>query len=215
MIRTNRVAAIAAALAVASAAHGNLLVNGSFESDDASLNPFYIRYTGANHPTGWTQFADGVDLLHDTYTQGPSVLVQPHSGTQFMDVNAAGQYGGIRQDISVTPGTAYALSFYTAAWATNSAGSLQYALVDATDNSLINFGIISVSPSTPGWRLATLTGTATSPLLRVEISATGGVSQAAPALDSVSLIALPEPSTALFTAAATTLASLTRRRRTR
>lgn len=37
---------------------------------------------------GWTQFADGVDLVHNNYDQpGLPVLVDASDGVQFLDMN--------------------------------------------------------------------------------------------------------------------------------
>ena len=76
-----------------SASAANLLTNSSFEAVDASAPPYYIR-SFASTP-GWTQFLDGVDLIHNNYTQGPAVLVHASDGVQFLDMNQAGVLGGL------------------------------------------------------------------------------------------------------------------------
>lgn len=75
-------------------AHANLLVNGSFEAVSAQASPFYLR-SFASTP-GWTQYANGVDLIHNNYTQGPAVLVDASDGVQFLDMNQAGKAGARR-----------------------------------------------------------------------------------------------------------------------
>ncbi len=183
-----------------SAAHADLLVNGSFEADDASASPFYIRYTGASNPTGWTQFNNGVDLINNLYAQTPTVLLTAQDGQQFVDMNAnaPGLFGGLYQDVAVTPGQTYHLSLYASRWAENSAGSLTYSLIDLGSNQTLNSGTIDID-NTDGWIEATLDALATSPLLRVQIEAGGDVFQAAPGLDNVTLNAVPEPASfALF-----------------
>ena len=87
-----------AVLSAASSAHAaNLLTNGSFEAVDASASPFFIR-SFASTP-GWTQFLDGVDLIHNNYTQPPPipVLVHASDGVQFLDMNQTGSLGGLFQ----------------------------------------------------------------------------------------------------------------------
>jgi hypothetical protein len=57
-------------------------------------------------PTGWFRVPgrDYVDILHDNYSQdsaGPGyyVLLNPQSGSYFLDMNGGGSTGGIYQDI--------------------------------------------------------------------------------------------------------------------
>jgi hypothetical protein len=63
------VVAIAAILAGASSVQANLLTNGSFEAvavtaaDTCGGFPFCLRSFSST--TGWTQFGDGVDLIHN------------------------------------------------------------------------------------------------------------------------------------------------------
>lgn len=175
-------------------ANANLLVNGSFEADDASAPPYYVRYTGATNPTAWTQFNNGVDLVHNLYTQLPTILLSAQDGIQFVDMNAGepGLFGGLYQDVAVTPGQMYHLSLYAGRWAENSAGLLTYSLIDVGTSIPLAVGTISID-NTDGWLEATLDGQATSALLRVQIEAGGDVYQAAPGLDNVSLTAVPEP----------------------
>lgn len=101
---------------------GVTLVTASFEADDATASPDDIRSTTA--PGGWTQFSDGVDLIHNTYTQAPAVLVTAHTGSQFLDLNQALAGGGLYQDVAVQSGQTYRLAFHTARCATNSSGNI-------------------------------------------------------------------------------------------
>lgn len=54
-------------LTSAAALNAGLLTNGSFEAVDASASPFTIRSFSST--PGWTQTGNGVDLIHNTYTQ--------------------------------------------------------------------------------------------------------------------------------------------------
>jgi hypothetical protein len=212
MVRWLALSCLGLSVMSSAAASGSLLANGGFEADDASANPYYIRYTGVSSPTGWTQFGDGVDLIHDTYTQGPSVLVQPYQGDQFIDLNAAGLYGGLRQEVSVSVGQAYELSLWLSQWATNSAGTVEYALVDGVTELVLNSGTYDVTTAA-GWTERRVQAIATSNELRVVIRPIAGVWQAGPGLDEVSLVAVPEPASWGVVAAAGGL--LLRRRRSR
>ncbi|MDZ4798489.1 MAG: hypothetical protein SGI92_10035 [Bryobacteraceae bacterium] len=60
-------------LTASASLHAGLLTNGSFEAVDASASLYTIR-SFASTP-GWTQNGDGVDLIHNIYTQAPTVLV--------------------------------------------------------------------------------------------------------------------------------------------
>ena len=173
---------------------GVTLVNASFEADDASGSPYYIR--SATVPSGWTQFADGVDLIHDTYTQAPAVLVSSHTGSQFLDLNQAAAGGGLYQDVAVQSGQTYRLSFYTAQWATNSSGNINYQLINPANAQVLATNLFNVAGSS-GWVERTVEATAISNTLRIQFFSSGE-SQAAPALDSVSLTVVPEPSAAIM-----------------
>lgn len=177
----------------AGVARGNLLVNGSFEANDASASPFFLRYSGSTSGqlTGWNTILDGVDLIHNNYTQPPTVLVDAQEGSQFLDMNASGALGGIYQDVVVVPGQVYTLSIYGSKWATNSGGSIIYSLIDPADGSVQGSAVMDLSSST-GWVFGSFDSRAGSGVFRVQVEATSAT-QAGPALDDVRLVAVPEP----------------------
>lgn len=193
-------------LTVASACPAaSILVNGSFEAvqgvpeSDASASPFYQRSFSST--PGWTQYLDGVDLIHNSYTQAPTVLVQASDGSQFLDMNQAGALGGIRQVVSVTNGASYNLSLDVAAWAQNAiGGTIGYELYDPASSDVLASG--SYQDSVGGsWITRELSATATSTLLGVRIFGIAAA-QAGMGLDNVRLeeaeaaiSGVPEPST--------------------
>lgn len=71
-------------LAGATLPAASLLTNGSFEAVDASASPCYVR-SFASTP-GWTQYLDGVHLVHNNYTQANNlaVLVSDSDAVQFL-----------------------------------------------------------------------------------------------------------------------------------
>lgn len=206
--------ALALLALLAGHAHANLLVNPSFEAVDASASPYYIR-SSASTP-GWTQTGDGVDLIHDNYTQTPGVLVNPSDGAQFLDMNQAlwMGLGGVRQVVVVAPGQRYELALDAVAWAGNGiGGTLGYQLYDPVSNDVLDSG--SFHDAVGGtWSRRTLEATALSPTLGVYIYGLYA-SGAGMGLDNVSLAAaVPEPQTwALMFGGLLPLAALARRRR--
>lgn len=184
----------------------NLLSNPSFEAFDASASPFFVR--SFSSLPDWTQIGDGVDLIHNDYTQPTlPVLVDASDGVQFLDMNQANAIGGIYQDVAVTQGQQYKLTLDASKWATNSGGSILYSLIDATDQSIIASETYAV---TEEWVERTLIGTATSNALRVQVQTATAV-QAGPGVDNLSLTVVPEPSSLALLAIGTAL--IARRRR--
>ena len=172
----------------------NLLVNGSFEAVDASASPFYVRSFSST--PGWTQFADGVDLINNSYEQ-PSlpVLVDASDGVNFLDMNQAGALGGIFQTVGATVGQLFHLDLDATAWATNSlGGTIGYELYDPASSAVLASG--SFSDSTGGtWVTRSLDAVAISSSIGVRIQALV-TTQAGMGLDNVALTtAVPEPET--------------------
>jgi hypothetical protein len=207
--------AILTLIALAGACHaGNLLTNGSFEAVDASASPYFIRSFSST--PGWTQYGDGVDLVHNSYTQGPAVLVDASDGVQFLDMNQAGLIGGIYQIVNVDAGTAYHLSLDSAAWATNGiGGTLGYELYDPISTTVLASG--SFTDNVGGtWNSRTLDAAAINSTLGVRIY---GISAPAAGmgLDNVQLsvadTAAPEPGSFVLGALAGAAVLQSKRRR--
>ena len=191
-----RAAICAAALltSAGAASASSLLQNGSFEEIEVTGSPWVVR--SFSSLPGWTQYNDGVDLVHNNYAQGPAVLVGAEDGVQFLDMNQAGQNGGIFQEVSVTAGSTYQLTLFTSGWATNGLDtSIQYQLYDPTSGTVLANGS---NANTQGvWTEREISGVAISNSLGVRIFNTYA-SQAGSGLDNVQLTdisAAPEPGT--------------------
>jgi hypothetical protein len=185
----------AAFLSCAGAASASsLLQNGSFEEIAVTGEPWFVRsFTSL---PGWTQYYDGVDLVHNNYTQGPAVLIDAEDGVQFLDMNQAGFNGGIFQEVSVTAGNTYLLTLFTSAWATNGVNTaIQYQLYDPTSGTVLANG---ANANTEGvWTERQISAVAIGNSLGVRIVNTYAT-QAASGLDNVQLTdisAAPEPGT--------------------
>ena len=171
----------------------NLLINGSFEAVDASAPPFYIR-SFASTP-GWTQFLDGVDLIHNTYDPIPlivPILLDASDGVQFLDMNQTFFIGGIEQIVTATPGLTYRLDLDTAAWAQNSiGGTIGYELYDPITTTVLATGSFT-DPVGGVWTARDLEAAATSSQIGVRIQGLFAT-QAGMGLDNVRLTVVPEP----------------------
>lgn len=219
----SKIASLSVALfaTLASVAHAapNLLVNGSFEDrvitidDTCQGSPWCVR-SSASTP-GWTQEADGVDLLHNNYSQGPAVLVDASDGVNFLDLNQAGSLGGLSQTVAASVGQQFHLSLDSTAWATNSrGGSIRYELFDPTSSSVLAFGTFT-DPTGGSWVSLTLDAAAISNAIGVRISGLVAT-QAGMGLDNVVLTsAVPEPQTAALLLAGLALTGCMARRRQR
>lgn len=205
-----RIVGMLAAAGIAAATFGatpataqNLLQNGSFESrvvtaTDTCLGAAWCVRSSASTP-GWTQFGDGVDLLHNNYVQAPGfdVLVDASNGVNFLDMNQTGSLGGIFQVVSATAGQLFHLSLDTTAWAINARGGrLGYELYDPASGTILASGSYT-DPTGGVWVTRTLDATAISNQIGVRIQALFST-QAGPGLDNVILTAttpgaVPEP----------------------
>ena len=215
---------LAAGLGFSSAGAQNRLVNGSFEdrvvtaADTCQGAPWCVR-SFLSTP-GWTQFADGVDLVNNNYAQPPpvEVLVSAFDGVNFLDMNQAGALGGLFQTVSATDGEQFHLSLETTAWAKNSrGGTIGYQLYDPASNAVLASG--SFTDNTGGtWVLLTLDTTAISNSIGVRIQGLLAT-QAAMGLDNVVLIGqdvppVPEPDTyALLMVGLSAMGFVARRRK--
>lgn len=194
-------AAAAALLSAGSAGAANLLVNGSFETRvvtaaDSCQGIAWCVRSAASTP-GWTQTGDGVDLVHDTYTQGGApflVLNDPTDGDNFLDMNQGGSLGGLFQVVGATTGAAYRLSLDISAWAQNSdPGTVRFELYNPYTNVVIATDAFTETVENTTWDRLSLTGVATADQIGVRIYGVAA-NQAGMGVDNVVLsLAVPEP----------------------
>lgn len=189
----SRILLAAAGCMIGGLAQANLLTNPSFEAVSATEPSWFVRSFSST--PGWTQYADGVDLIHNNYTQGPPVLVDASHGVQFLDMNqaVAGAIGGLYQVVAVTAGTSYTLSVDVTTWATNGVGgTVGYELYNPADNAVLATGSFTESVTNSTWDTRTLTATATGSSLGVRIYGVVAT-QAGMGVDNAELVATPVP----------------------
>lgn len=128
----------------------NLVTNGSFEAQVVP-DEFYLE---ATTPTGWLSYgAQAPDILTVGYSGGTAA-----DGVNYMDLIGGGEGvlpAGIRQDLSLTAGITYAVSFaYNGDF--NSPRFLNYSLgsllADSIDVSALN-NFSALNPNTTVWQL--------------------------------------------------------------
>jgi choice-of-anchor C domain-containing protein len=173
----------------------NLVTNGSFESPSVEGYSF-LTYTATSTFGGWTVAANTVDLC------GPSETVAA-DGSQWVDLGGTSvdNRGSIYQDLNTTVGQSYNLQFMLAGNAGGDQGTKQLAVLwgDA-GGTLIQVGLFEFittghSPTDMGWVSRDIGGLpATSSLMRLQFANLTNNAHG-PAIDNVTVNAVPEPST--------------------
>jgi hypothetical protein len=210
-------------LSAAGAAHANLLVNGSFEDDPASVTNdgdyadygAWIRLApGTSFLTGWevAAFGPGTGVMGvDWHFGGNGGVPKPaQDGLRMIDLQIDGNggqgdgQGTISQTFNTTTDAFYTLTFYLAGPASDGQGGStdpRQVNVDITGSATQMFEVPASNPLDLQWHEKTFTfqaiGTATtltfSPLAGTEKKGFWG-----PFIDNVNVSAVPEPSSFLL-----------------
>lgn len=206
--------ALAASALGASAAHANLLTNGSFEaggfvnqgSDTMSLP------AGSTVITGWTVITDTTAWIGPTNPFG----LTASDGSFFLDLSnyqAGAPFAGVMQTIATTPGSTYALTF-------DLGGSTFWGRPDSLTASAAGTSATFTTPSTGtnnDWYHETLLFVATAASTTVQLQGLAGFNYIGldnVSVDFVSAAPVPEPGTwALTIAGLVPLLVAARRRR--
>jgi choice-of-anchor C domain-containing protein len=166
---------------------GQIVVNGSFESGPTPpLGGLYVPAPDSTTISGWTVSSGSVDYI------GSDTWPAAH-GSRSLDMSGH-DAGTIMQNVSgFTPGNQYRLSFYLAA---NNDGSptlfhLQGSIGSSTQT--FTFDATGHTYANMGWSLRTMDFTANNTTLTLALTSLDD-GFAGPALDDVSIAAIPEPS---------------------
>ena len=179
-----------AALATAASAQAALVSNGSFE---AGTNPgaFTTLGTGSPNVTGWTIGAGTIDYIGSYW--------QASDGVRSIDLNG-GSVGTISQTIAVNPGSRYTLTFDLSANPDGGLGLNPYNVevgLTGIASSVFSYNLTGANnASNMLWTGNTLTFTAVNAATVVRFTTLQTAACCwGPALDNVSVSAVPESST--------------------
>jgi len=186
-----RLVALAAALSLGGAASAATIVNGSFE---LGTNPgsFTTLAAGSTAITGWTvgNTVGGIDYVGSYW--------QAAQGTRSIDLAGTGR-GSIWQDVATEIGQRYVVSFFLAG--NPDGGSNLKVAATSIAGSDVQADYFTVVPgvntrTSMGWQRYEYAFTATAATSRLTFaSANAENSPYGPALDNVSIAAVPEPAT--------------------
>jgi choice-of-anchor C domain-containing protein len=183
-------AALAAGLALSAQAAGAVsIVNGSFEVGPAP-GSFTTLMNGSTAITGWEVTGDSIDYIGSYW--------QPHDGERSIDLSGNSK-GGIFQTLSgLTIGHDYLVKFWLAG-NPDGGGSIKTAVVSdgGSQASVYNFLQPGNTKANMGWEEQSFRFTAYDTTADLHFSSTQ-FNPYGPALDGVSIMAVPEPATWAF-----------------
>lgn len=199
----------------ASAAHANLLTNGSFEAGNfvGQGNDTMSLAAGSTVITGWTVITDTTAWIGPANPFGLSAS----QGSYFLDLTnyqAGTPFAGVAQTIATTPGSTYALTF-------DLGGSNLWGRPDSITASAAGTSATFATPTTGtnnDWYHESLLFVANSSSTTVQLQGFAGVNYIGldnVSVDFVSAAPIPEPGVwALMVVGLLPLVATTRRRNT-
>lgn len=189
--------------ATAQASAAELVSNGGFESNTVTGSATNTFSRASQGLTGWTIGVNNVDLVSN-------LLWAPASGVNSLDLNGT-KKGEIHQALNTVVGQTYQLSFDLAG---NFLGGLntKNLSVNVGSNGLYSFNTTGRTATTMGWTNYVTTFIASTAQTNLSFSSnTSGTY--GPALDNISVTAVPEPETyAMLLAGLGLMGAIARRR---
>lgn len=181
-----RVAFVVAACAVPGMA--DIVANGGFETSSCVSDPNYVTVTPNGCISSWIVQPDSVDYIKGYWT--------PQAGSYSIDLSGSSS-GSISQALTTVVGQRYALSFWVAGNPDQQGVQTGSVSVGGAATPF-SFDTTGWSRSNMGWTQHNLSFVATTNSTILTFASTTGGAYG-PALDSVSVNAVPEPAAiALF-----------------
>ncbi len=180
-----RILPVLAALAIAGSANAATIVNGSFEIGIPDPGSFATVPAGGSNIDGWTVGGAGVDYIGSYWVS--------QDGARSLDLSAL-TAGSVSQDIATDIGTTYVVSFYMSG---NPDGAPDIKTLTASAGSTsANYNVDTSTFATPDlvWTRYTLRFTALAAATTLTFGSADD-SPWGPALDNITIAAVPEAST--------------------
>jgi choice-of-anchor C domain-containing protein len=172
-------------LALTSVVQAAPFTNGSFEISPVDPGPFVTLASGSTAITGWTVSGQGIDYI-GTYWQAAE-------GSRSLDLSAVAP-GGIFQTFDTIIGLVYNVAFSLAGNPVVGPTVKTLTVSAAGVSNNYNFDITGRSQTDMGWQLRNFVFTAVDTTTTLTFTSTTA-SNGGPALDNVSVSAVPEPAT--------------------
>jgi choice-of-anchor C domain-containing protein len=181
------VLALAALAALPTGANAAAFMNGSFETGPA-VGSFTTLGTGSTALTGWTVTSGSVDYIGSYW--------QAAEGVRSVDLDGS-SVGSIAQTFDTSIGSTYVVTFFMSG---NPDGGPNPKTMDvsATGGATVGYVFPMAGVSRPNnmlWTEMTYVFTASSASTTLSFASTTGGQFFGPALDNVSVVAVPEPAT--------------------
>ena len=204
-IKNILIAAVALVASQTAVASPNLIVNGGFESSTFS-GPFTTYSAGSTSLSGWTIKTGSIDLIN-TYWQNAS-------GSNYSIDLSGNEDGVISQELNTTVNQTYSVSFSLAGNPDDPDVNekIKFLQVGLSNGPFYTFDTTGQTKTNMGWVTKSFEFIATDTTSKL-FFASAQDSAFGPALDNVSVTAVPEPETyAMFLAGITLMAGIARRR---